>query len=98
MAERKFNMDQTRTENTLSRNRQSDLEKEYKDEFRDGTRVDAIDAVEAKLAKVKKKGKPSITDQLQAYRLACLIFEVTRKYTDRFERASLIHSPCLSYF
>ena len=77
MAERKFNMDQRKTENTLSSNRQSDLEREYKDDFRDGTRVDAIDAIEAKLSQHKKKGQSLITDQLQAYRLACFIFEVT---------------------
>ena len=83
MAERKFNMDQRRTENTLSTNRQSDLEKEYKDEFRDGRRVDAIDAIEAKLAKDKKRGQPTSVDQIQAYRLACLIFEVTNIYNER---------------
>ena len=82
MAERKFNTDQSRTENTLSTNRQSDLEMEYKDDFRDGARVDAIDKIEAKLTKPKKRGKNSISDQLKAYRLACLIFEVkkTRKH------------------
>ena len=83
MAERKFNMDQRRIENTLSTNRQSDLEKEYKDEFRDGRRVDAIDAIEAKLAKDKKRGQPTSVDQIQAYRLACLIFEVTNIYNER---------------
>ena len=77
MAERKFSIDQRRTENTLSTNRQSDLEKEYKDEFRDGTRVDAINAIKARLAKDKKRGQPTSVDQIQAYRLACLIFEVT---------------------
>lgn len=82
MAERKFNTDQSRTENTLSTNRQSDLEMEYKDDFRDGARVDAIDKIEARLTKHQKRGKNSISDQLKAYRLACLIFEVkkTRKH------------------
>jgi len=77
MAEKKLSMDQRRTENTLSRNRQSDLEREYKDDFRDGKRMDAIEAIEAHLMKSKKKRQTSVTDQLQAYRLACLIFEVT---------------------
>lgn len=76
MAERKFNMDQSRTENTLSANRQSDLEMEYKDGFRDGARVDAIDKIEAKLTKHQKKGQNATSDHLKAYRLACLIFEV----------------------
>ena len=82
MAERKFNTDQSRTENTLSTNRQSDLEMEYKDDFRDGARVDAIDKIEARLTKQQKRGKISISYQLKAYRLACLIFEVkkTRKH------------------
>ena len=82
MAERKFNTDQSRTENTLSTNRQSDLEMEYKDDFRDGARVDAIDKIEIKLTKHQKRGQTSISDQLKAYRLACLIFEVkkTRKH------------------
>ena len=78
MAERKFNTDQSRTENTLSTNRQSDLEMEYKDDFRDGARVDAIDKIEARLTKHQKRGKNSISDQLKAYRLACLIFEVKK--------------------
>ena len=78
MAEKKLSMDQRRTENTLSRNRQSDLEREYKDELRDGKRMDAIDIIEAHLTKIMKKiRQTSVTDQLQAYRLACLIFEVT---------------------
>ena len=90
MAERKFNMDQRKTENTLSSNIQFDLEREYKDDFRDGTRVDAIDAIEAKLSQHKKKGQCSITDQLQAYRLACFIFEVT-KTTLRSNKISWIY-------
>ena len=80
MAERKFNTDQSRTENTLSTNRQSDLEMEYKDDFRDGARVDAIDKIEARLTKHQKRGKNSISDQLKAYRLACLIFEVMKSH------------------
>ena len=82
MAERRFNADQSRTENTLSANRQSDLEMEYKDDFRDGARVDAIDKIEAKLTKHLKRGQSSILDQLKAYRLACLIFEVKSKHAN----------------
>ena len=48
MAERKVNMDQRRTENTLSSNRQSELEAEYRNDFRDGRRVDAVDLIEKK--------------------------------------------------
>ena len=76
MAERRVNMDQRRTENTLSANRQSDLENEYKSDFRDGTRVDAINAIEAKLSKTRKGNQLNAADQLKAYRLACYIFEV----------------------
>ena len=80
MAERKVNMDQRRTENTLSRNRQSDLEREYKDDFRDGKRMDAIETIEAHLKKYKKTTAKHLSqgDQLKAYRLACCIFEVTK--------------------
>jgi len=78
MAERKVNMDQRRTENTLSRNRQSDLEREYKDDFRDGKRMDAIETIEAHLKKHKKTTATHLSqgDQLKAYRLACCIFEI----------------------
>ena len=78
MTERKLNMDQRRTENTLSTNRQSDLKKQYKDEFRDGTKVDAIHAIED-----KKRGRSTSVDQIQAYRLACLLFEVTSVYYNK---------------
>ena len=81
MAERKVNMDQRRTENTLSANRQSDLEYEYKNDFRDGRRVDAIDIIEAKLKKTQKTNQLSVDGQLQAYRLACYIFEVLSYFT-----------------
>ena len=85
MAERKFNTDQSRTENTLSANRQSDLEMEYKDDFRDGARVDAIDKIEAKLTKYQRRGQSSISDQLKAYRLACLIFEVKSRHANTWK-------------
>jgi len=81
MAERRVNMDQRRTENTLSANRQSDLEKEYKNDFRDGKRVDAIDVIEAKLNKTRKRNQLNADDQLKAYRLACYIFEVPSYFT-----------------
>ena len=76
MAERKVNMDQRRTENTQSANRQSDLEKEYKNDFRDGKRMDAIDVIEAKLKKTRRTTQLNVDDQLKAYRLACYFFEV----------------------
>ena len=76
MAERRVNMDQRRTENTLSANRQSDLEKEYKNDFRDGRRLDAIDMIETKLKKTRKTNQLPVDDQLKACRLACYIFEV----------------------
>ena len=62
----------------LSTNRQSDLEREYKNEFRDGERVEAIDTIEAYFTKKKKKNPKELSpvEQLQAYRLASYIFEV----------------------
>ena len=81
MAERKVNMDQRRTENTQSANRQSDLEKEYKNDLRDGKRVDAIDVIEAKLKKTRRTKPSNVDDQLKAYRLACYIFEVRSYFT-----------------
>ena len=77
MAERKVNMDQRRTENTLSTNRQSDLEKEYKNDFMDRKRVEAIGIIEKKQVKIRRKGHFSTDDQLRASRLACYVFEVT---------------------
>ena len=81
MAERKVNMDQRRTENTQSANRQSDLEKEYKNDFRDGKRVDAIDVIDTKLKKTRRAKQLNVDDQLKAYRLACYIFEVLCCFT-----------------
>ena len=75
VAERKVNMDQRRTENTLSSNRQSELEAEYRNDFRDGRRVDAVDLIEKKIKKSRSQ-QLSEEDQLKAYRLACYIFEV----------------------
>ena len=69
-------MDQRRTENTQSANRQSDLEKEYKIDFRDGKRVDAIEVIDTKLKKTRRTKQLNVDDQLKAYRLACYIFEV----------------------
>ena len=76
-------MDQRRTENTQSANRQSDLEKEYKNGFRDGKRVDAIDMIEAKLNKARRTKQSNTDDQLKAYKLACYIFEVLNYFTLR---------------
>lgn len=66
-------MSQRRTENIQTTNNQSDLKREYKVDFRDGSRLEAISAIEKKFSLSKK---PSTEDQLKAYRLACLIFEV----------------------
>ena len=75
MAERKVNMDQRRTENTLSSNRQSELEAEYRINFRDEKRLDAVELIEKKMKKSRSQ-QLSEEDQLKAYRLACYIFEV----------------------
>ena len=66
-------MSQRRTENIQTANSQSDLKREYKDDFRDGSRLEAISAIEKTFSPSKE---PSTEDQLKAYRLACFIFEV----------------------
>lgn len=73
MAEKKVNMSQRRTENLQTANSQSDLKREYKNDFRDGSRLEAISAIEKTFSPSKD---PSTEDQLKAYRLACFIFEV----------------------
>ena len=67
--------DQRRTENTLSTNRQSQLESEYVIEFKDGTRVDAIDIITTRLGR-HRGSKISAVEYLKCSRLACFIFEV----------------------
>lgn len=67
--------DQRRTENTLSSNRQSQLESEYVIEFKDGTRVDAIDIITARVGRLRGN-KITSEEYLKCCRLACFIFEV----------------------
>lgn len=78
MSEKKINQDQRITENTLSINRQSDLEEEFKTKFKDGERVDAIDLIKKKSQSghFSKSTNQQKDDHLEASRLACLIFEV----------------------
>ena len=78
MSERKVNQDQRVTENTLSVNRQSELEEEYVNGFQDGKRLDAIEIVTQKKQSraLNKPVSASTLDYLKASRLACLIFEV----------------------
>ena len=75
MSEKKINQDQRITENTLSVNRQSDLEEEFKNNFKDGERVVAIELIENK-SQSCHFSKSTKDDHLKASRLACLIFEV----------------------
>ncbi len=65
--------DQRRTENTLSTNRQSQLESEYVIDFKDGARVDAIDII---TTRVGRGSKVQSMEYLKCCRLACFIFEV----------------------
>jgi len=77
MSKRRVNQDQRMTENTLSSNMQSELERDYVVTFKDGERVDAIDIITKKLSKSFKTATNQATqDHLKASRLACLIFEV----------------------
>jgi len=69
--------DQRRTENTLSTNRQSQLESDYVIEFKDGARVDAIDIITTRVGRSSYRGsKISSMEYLRCCRLACFIFEV----------------------
>lgn len=66
--------DQRKSENTLSTNRQSELESQYVTDFKDGARVDAVEVI---TNRARPYGtKLSGTDYLKFCRLACLIFEV----------------------
>ena len=66
--------DQRKSENTLSTNRQSELESHYVTDFKDGARVDAVEVI---TNRARPYGtKLSGTDYLKFCRLACLIFEV----------------------
>lgn len=67
--------DQRRTENTLSTNRQSQLESDYVTEFKDGTRVDAIDVITNRVGRFRGAQITSM-EYLKCCRLACFIFEV----------------------
>ena len=74
MSEKKINQDQRLTENTVSDNKQSDLETEYTHSFKDGERVDFIEFIQRES---QRAGPPSATESLVgASRLACFIFEV----------------------
>lgn len=75
VSERRVRSDQRRTENTLSTNRQSQLESDYVIEFKDGTRVDAIDIMTSKSG--RRRGSNNTTlEYLKCCRSACFIFEV----------------------
>ncbi|KAL9960011.1 hypothetical protein ACROYT_G033401 [Oculina patagonica] len=73
-SERRVRSDQRRTENTLSTNRQSQLESEYVIDFKDGTRVDAIDIITTRVGRLRG-AKVHSMEYLKCCRLACFIFE-----------------------
>ncbi|XP_020610261.1 uncharacterized protein LOC110048822 [Orbicella faveolata] len=74
-SERRVRSDQRRTENTLSTNRQSQLESEYVIEFKDGTRVDAIDILTTRGGRYRGS-KISSMEYLKCCRLACFTLGV----------------------
>jgi len=74
-SERRVRSDQRRTENTLSTNRQSQLESDYVIEFKDGTRVDAIDIITTRVGRYRGS-KISSIEYLRCCRLACFVFEI----------------------
>ena len=81
MSERKVLQDQRATENTLSTNRQSELERSYTVSFRDGIRADATEMIVTKLKRphtgpMLRTDRPT-EEHLKASRLSCLIFEVS---------------------
>ena len=74
--------DQTPTENTLTANRQSQLESEYVTEFKDGSRVDAIDIITNRLGPLRGtkdtsleylQSKPKKRERQKLF-LECLLF------------------------
>ena len=75
-SERRVRSDQRRTENTLSHNRQSQLESEYVIDFKDGARVDAIEIITTRVIRTMRVTRISPDDYLKCCRLACFIFEV----------------------
>ena len=74
-SERRVRSDQRKTEDTLSTNRQSQLESDYVIEFKDGTRVDAIDIITSKTGRLRGS-KANAMEYLKCCRFACFIFEV----------------------
>lgn len=79
-SERRVRSDQRKTENTLSRNRQSQLESEYVIDFKDGARVDAIDVMTARAWRLRGTRSESKDLYLKCCRFACFIFEVQLVY------------------
>ncbi|XP_022802756.1 uncharacterized protein LOC111340218 [Stylophora pistillata] len=75
VSERRVRSDQRRTENTLSTNRQSQLESDYVIDFKDGTRVDAIDVMTSKSGRRRGSNNTSL-EYVKCCRSACFIFEV----------------------
>ena len=65
MSERKVKQDQRATENTMSNNRQSVLEKDYTVSFRDGKRVDATEVILNKLQKGLRTGTRPTLEHLR---------------------------------
>ena len=74
ISERRVRSDQRKSENTLSTNRQSQLESEYVTDFKDGARLDAVEVITNKVTRFGMT--PSLIDYLKYYRLVCFIFEV----------------------
>lgn len=85
-SEKRVRSDQRRTENTLSANRQSQLESDYVIEFKDGTRVDAIDIISSKTS-LFRGNKSTPVEYLKCCRLACLIFEVAYDFVLRIKKS-----------
>ncbi|PFX17910.1 hypothetical protein AWC38_SpisGene17744 [Stylophora pistillata] len=77
VSERRVRSDQRRTENTLSTNRQSQLESDYVIDFKDGTRVDAIDVMTSKSGRRRGSNNTSL-EYVKCCRSACFIFEIDR--------------------
>ena len=86
-SEKRVQLDQQKVENTLSRNRQSEVERYYQ-EFYDGKRVDALEKLEQEQY-INSRCRTSFTPidkKLRRQRLACKIFEVCQSILASFPK------------
>ena len=79
ISEKRVQSDQRKVENTLSRHRRSDIEKEFK-EFYDEDRVDACETAKSFL-----RNRTELDEGIYIPRLACVIFEASNAALSTFQ-------------